>query len=145
MQTWDELLDMGRMLNAVAVDDTHAAYEMFGGWTMIFAHDNTVTSILEALRQGRFYSSTGPEFYEISFHDRTFSVKCSPVKEIVFIGNGPHCSYLNADRNQNETVSGDGLVDSFEFKIPEESPNTYIRCQICDAHGRYAWTNPFSV
>ena len=54
MQCWDELLDMGRKFNAIAVDDIHWDYDIFRGSTMILAEDKSLPSLMKALKEGRY-------------------------------------------------------------------------------------------
>ncbi len=55
----------------------------FGGWIVIKAPELTYNSIITALKQGDFYASTGPEFYELYITDENkLVVKCSEVRSI---------------------------------------------------------------
>ena len=148
IQIWDELLDAGYFLPAIAVDDTHFESDLFCGWTMIFAADNSVASIMESLKNGTYYSSTGPKFTKISLKGRTFSIECSPVDDIIFICNRNHGASLSTKYSEmvhSKRHATDNMpkLTSFESDIFETSDITYVRCQVIDSQGRYAWTNPF--
>jgi len=61
---WDLLLADGRRLSGCATDDAHfrdGAPDHFGGWVMVKAEANEPEALTEALKAGRYYSSTGPE------------------------------------------------------------------------------------
>ena len=58
---WDMLLDSGRTTFAVACDDTHyAGFDSGYAWTMARVPEPTPAALLEALRTGAAYGSTGP-------------------------------------------------------------------------------------
>ncbi len=53
---WDELLGQGIKIFGVATDDGHGAQTHCKGWVMVNA-ENSVSAILKALEEGKFYSS----------------------------------------------------------------------------------------
>jgi len=143
VQTWDELWNMGCRLTGVAVDDTHKPRDFFGGWTMICAKEKTPAAVIDALKDGSVYASQGPEFYKLGFENKVFSVECSPCEEILVMGNNSFgiCGNMPgleatvpSERNDSREMT------SFETEIPDGL--TYIRCQIKDKEGRYAWSSP---
>jgi len=132
---WDDLLDAGRIVPAVAVDDTHKGPDIFVGWTMIRSDSLTVESVMNALSCGCFYSSCGPEILDYRLADGVVSIKCSPVREIHFICNRWH--------GQSSYAEGSQLLTSAEFKLPPEAK--YVRAEIIDPQNNHAWTNPIIV
>jgi len=55
---WDELLQDGRICPALVTDDSHhPGFDSDHGWTWVRA-ERSRESVLDALRQGRFYGST---------------------------------------------------------------------------------------
>ncbi len=125
---WDELLMQGKRIWGVATDDGHPRYQHCKGWVMVNAQKN-LNSILNALRNGAFYSSCGPEIYDFRVEDGVASVKCSPVSSIQFIcGKWP-----------NRGVQGDHLTTA---SSPLGRDISYIRVCVKDEMGRRAWTNP---
>jgi hypothetical protein len=145
VQLWDNLLQMGCHLPAVAVDDTHNPRDFFGGWTMICAKEKTPTAVMDALKSGSLYASQGPDFHKISFENNIFSVECSPCEEIIVMSNGSfgRCGNMSGfeaatPEERNDTKE----ITSFETEIPADIGLTYLRCQIRDKKGRYAWSSP---
>jgi len=135
---WDELLQNGRRLSGVAVDDAHhrptATMEddLAGSYVMVKATALEPELILEAIRNGHYYSSTGVSIHEISLKDNILTVQTSPVREIRFLG-------YNA---QGLRVSGCGKeIERAEYKI--SGHERYLRVEAVDAQHRFAWTNPF--
>ena len=148
VQTWDELLNQGFHLSPVAVDDTHNPRDFFGGWTMICAKEKTTQSVMEALKNGSVYASQGPEFHKLSFENNIFYVESSPCEEIIVMSNGSfgRCGNMSgfeatipAERNFKSEKT------SFQTEIPNPTNLTYLRCQIRDKEGRYAWSAPIKI
>ena len=125
---WDALLDKGRKVYAVASDDGHYPYEHCQSFIMVNA-EKTVASILDALKEGAFYASTGPEIYDFYVEDGVAVVHCSMAVEISF----------RSFRTPNHSTRGENLTGA-QTKIRQGT--AYIRAEVVDANGRRAWTNP---
>lgn len=129
---WDDMLDAGMILPAVAVDDAHRGRDIFMGWTMIKAESLDVDAVMGALRTGCFYASCGPVIEDARMVDGKLTVRCSPAVEINFI----------AQRSSGRSFFADGEpITSAEVAVPEAW--RYVRVEIVDSQGRRAWTNPF--
>lgn len=145
VQVWDNVLQLGYHLPGIAVDDTHGPRDLFGGWTMVCAREKTAASVMEALRNGAFFATQGPVFRKLSFANHIFSVECSPCEELLIMGD---CSFgicgnmpgfqakTPAERNASREIT------HFEAEIPVAPALTYLRCQIRDRNGKYAWSSP---
>ncbi|MFA5866136.1 MAG: CehA/McbA family metallohydrolase [Phycisphaerae bacterium] len=129
---WDDLLNHGLNVPAVAVDDVHGGRDMFMGWTMIKAKDLTVNSVMEALRGGCFYASCGPTINDFRILNGSVVLKCSPAAEIHFIGQ-KYCGL---------SVYADDDPDLTWAEFPLQEGLRYIRGEVVDRKGRRAWTNP---
>ena len=126
---WDVLLHEGRRVWAVASDDTHALQEACYGFVRVKAERN-IPSILNALKNGAFYASCGPEFYDFYIEDGQVTVQCSPVSQIILRNfSAPH-----------RLIRGENLTGG-QFKL-RDCCKDYIRAEIVDAQGRRAWSNP---
>ncbi len=125
---WDALLDKGKKIYAVASDDGHSPYEHCQSFVMVRA-EKTVSSVLDALKRGAFYASTGPEIYDFYVEDGVAVVHCSPAKEISF----------RSFRTPNRSTKGENLTGAQTAIRPGAA---YIRAEVVDEHGRRAWTNP---
>jgi hypothetical protein len=128
---WDELLGKGIRIFGVATDDGHGANQHCKGWVRVNA-ENNVNSILAALKEGNFYSSTGPEIYGFSVDDEgNISVDCSEAVKVRF----------HSDCHPTKIVrSAEGMTHA-ELKI-DISQYAYIRVSVVDKDGKKAWTNP---
>ena len=129
---WDELLDAGRLVSAVACDDTHRGRDIFMGWTMVKAQELTPAAVLESLRSGQFYASCGPVIDDFRLQDGQVSLACSPVVDVHFIAQ---FSYGHS------CYAGDGeTLTSAEFILREGT--RFVRAEVVDGAGHRAWTNP---
>ncbi|MDD5596330.1 MAG: CehA/McbA family metallohydrolase [Victivallaceae bacterium] len=148
VQVWDNILQLGYHLPAVAVDDTHRARDFFGGWTMICAGEKTVSSVMEALKNGTYFATQGPVFHKLNFENNVFSVECSPCEELIVMSDCSFgiCGSMSGLKAQNPAESKDSCeITHFETEIPDAPTLTYIRCQIKDKNGRYAWSAPVRI
>ena len=129
---WDDFLEAGRIIPAVAVDDTHRGRDIFMGWTMIKAGSLTVPAVMEALRTGCYYSSCGPVIKDLRIEDGRVRLECSPVIEVHFVCHSclGHSLYID----------GGERITSAEFTLREGA--TFVRTEVVDERGRRAWTNP---
>lgn len=132
---WDGLLRRGRLLHGIAADDSHFAYPDHGrGWIMLKSETLNRTSVLQALKAGQFYSSMGPEIYEISQERREVFVRCSPVRAIYLIGDLWHCP--DARHSWNGDLFGEACFTLHQGQ-------RYFRVEIIDQHNHSAWSNAF--
>lgn len=138
---WDDCLSAGHRLVGLAVDDVHwQPNEAGGGFVMVRAPELSEPALLDALRHGNFYSSTGPIIQDLRLQAGkapwpTLEVVCSPCSEIVFYTCGP--------RGQRQAApSGATLTRS---SLPLRQEQVYVRVECRDAQGGCAWTNPIYV
>ncbi len=137
-QLWDETLDAGRRYTALAVDDTHREVDLFGNWTMICAAENTPDALLEALRAGDFYATQGPEFYRLSYENGVFEAEFSPAAEIILMTARERGWCIRRPEEEGEATH-------FRLDLNEKPPRGYLRCQLRDRAGNFAWSMPLFV
>jgi len=135
MVQWDDLLTLGCDFGGVAVDDGHDSPADHGlGWTMIRAEELSTEAVVEALRQGRYYSSTGPEIKDIGLTDGRLRVSASRVKSIALVSSPAQGSRRLAPARRTITRA--------EFALPPPQYARYCRVEISDRNGKKAWSNP---
>lgn len=131
---WNAMLARRPHTLAFAADDAHLRPEhpgWNGGWIMVAAADRTASEILAALRQGRYYSSCGPQFHTIHCDNSHIEVETSPVQFIRLVGP----AYLG-----QRLGSFDGRrLTAARFALPDDWDYVYL--EIEDECGRRAWTN----
>jgi hypothetical protein len=142
MQLWDECLDQGARYNAIAVDDVHAARDLFKGFTMISAEDKSPKALLQALAEGNFYASQGPLFQKLNLENRIFEAEFTPCQEVILITNGSW-GFLGATTDEDGPRSPERTCQQFRCDLSKLPSGSYVRCQIRDKQGNYAWSNPF--
>lgn len=148
MQVWDDILQLGYHLPAIAVDDTHGTKDLFRGWTMICAREKTPAALMDALKSASFYASQGPLIHKINFADNIFSIECSPCAELIVMGNCPfgRCGTIpGLGAATVEELNKTKEITSFKTEIPADAGLTYIRCQLKDKDGNYAWSAPIKL
>ena len=130
--TLDRLLSEGRRLTLCATDDAHfAAPDHFGGWVMVKAEANTPDALLEALKAGHYYSSTGPEFRGVVYEQDRVLVESSAVSTVIVQGQG----------SATAAVHGNSMTRT-EVDLRRCASSPWLRVTIVDASGMRAWLNP---
>lgn len=138
---WDELLARGLRLTGLAVDDVHWRHEAEGqGFIMVRADSLGERSILDAIRNGRFYASTGPKIdalriVQVGDGQAGLRVHCSPCSTITFYSSGPRGHRFEAPKGET--------LDTAVYPLNIEQ--VYMRVECRDASGGTAWSNPVFV
>lgn len=137
-QVYDELLRMGRRIGCLASDDNHNLYDeghpmwdSFGGFTMVKAPALDYGHVIEALKKGDFYCSSGPLIHELYLEEGRLHISCSPVKNIYMMTEGRKCCGVLAAEGE--------FLTSAEF--PVSGKEGYFRIDIKDERGRHALSN----
>ncbi|MFQ6133209.1 MAG: PHP domain-containing protein [Armatimonadota bacterium] len=133
---WDGLLVRGRQVTGLAVDDAHFRHpDACGGWVNVKAEECSLEAVTAALRQGSFYSSSGPTITDFRIEDGRARAECSPAQVIYFVCARTRGGYCRGENG--ELLTG----GSFELAGNEG----YVRVQVVDERGREAWANPLPV
>lgn len=139
---WDQLLGQGLRFHAVATDDTHNYLDFAKdkaspgkGWVSVRAAKLDAASILDALREGDFYCSTGVELADLKADARGLSLSL------------PDPSGYHYDtRHKTEFVGKGGEVLKTDYSMsPSYSFNgseLYVRARVSSSAGEWAWTQP---
>lgn len=130
LDRWDMLLSKGLRVWGYANDDLHDRPHGPRGWNQVAATARTRPAILEALKAGRFYASTGVTIESITLTDSTLQVVAPNAEEIRFVAKwgavrafceGPKASY---------TIAGN---------------EAYVRVECYGRGKQAAWTQPVFV
>jgi hypothetical protein len=145
---WDEALQHGRPLQGLATDDSHhPGFDSGFAWTWVRATERSQPAILDALRAGRFYGSTGPEIRGVEISDDEVAVRCSPAASVTLYCGRVHGARANAGRLCYPNLSrvrernDDGLITHVSLQRPWDG-GAYGRVEVKAADGTTAWTNP---
>ena len=144
---WDEALEAGRPLTALATDDSHhPGYDSGFAWTMVRAAEKSQQAVLEALRAGSFYSSTGPTIESVELDGNAVVVRSSPAASVTLVSTRHRGARANAGRlgypNGSTILERDsaGLITACRLEKPPLAP--FGRVLVSDTACRRAWTNP---
>ena len=130
--TLEQLLNEGRKLNLIATDDAHFnTPDHFGGWVMVKTTQNSPGELLDALKSGKFYSSTGPDFHDIRINKGSVVVDCTAAETVIVQGDRPSTATLHGESMTTAKLSLDRLGNS-----------PWVRVTIIDRAGKRAWSNP---
>lgn len=113
-----------------ASDDTHSLHHSLGSFICVKAAELTHQAILEAIRAGSFYASTGPEIRDFYVEDGQAHVECSPCSDIMFFSDASYG--VHAVWNQPGTTKA-------SCPLAENAANIYA---VCRDGNKTAWTQP---
>jgi predicted metal-dependent phosphoesterase TrpH len=135
----DQLLTEGRRLTAFATDDAHfKTDDHFGGWVQVKAESLDPEALVEALKQGHYYSSQGPIIHEMSVSGTELTIACSPVNTIVVA-----CGHSRTVGRSGKAITGATLdLRGLEKGWLLTKESAWFRVSLIDQAGRRAWTNP---
>lgn len=130
----DLLLRRGHRYSACATDDAHfnpARADFAIGWVWVKSESRTPDALLAALKDGHYYSSTGPQIFDIDMiPGEKLTVRCSPAERVFITGTGPMA----------DSVYGPGICTA-EFNL-QRFRGSYLRVTVRDRNGKTAWSNP---
>ncbi len=125
---WDLLLQAGRRVWGYASDDSHAIDHIGRGAVWVQCAVPEPDQLLKALKQGRFYASSGVELDRLTLQDSVLSVYAQDAQEIRIIGRGG-------------VVLHRASASSLDLALADwDTP--YLRCEVYGQGSRMAWTQP---
>ena len=130
---FEALTAQGHRYTALTTDDAHilGRHDDHGrAWTWVKSESLTPNALLDALKRGAFYSSTGPQIFDVEFTAETVYVRCSPAASLFVTGKGARSAYLH----------GRGMIEA-ELPRNRLGDSPYCRIIVRDATGGRAWTN----
>ena len=144
--SYEDFLRLGEPLFCIAADDNHNATpddspvcDSFGGYTMIAAESLDYLTVTEAMKQGRFYASTGtsthvgPVINSLIYEDGVATIMTNEVREIAYISDSRCCALVHA--KDGETIH------SASFRVKEGT--RWFRLVVRDREGYKAFTNAY--
>ena len=125
---WDILLSAGRRVWGFASDDYHRPADAGRAWIVGYLRERTVDGVMEMLRSGRFYCSTGVTVDEIETDGRRIRVRAANAGRIVALREGS---------------AGIAVTDGSTLEVHVPDTASYVRFECYGDAGRMAWTQPF--
>lgn len=140
---WDLEWEGDNQLHGLAADDSHFVSrhpEYNGGWIHLYAPSKSREGILEALRTGRYFSSTGATICNIQgqYSEDTLEVSVDIGKDDVLRCIGPK---MEAIVQIPESASSTAASESSLVTVSVPLSWKYARIEVVDPHGNMAWTN----
>lgn len=129
----DSLATAGYRFSTFAADDAHFKedrYDRFGGWINVRAESLGPEALLESLKRGHYYASTGPEIHNVTFTSHEIVVECDPAVGVMLGGAGTIRRY----------VRGEGITRASFPMAP--FADAFFRVIVVRADTKHAWTSP---
>ncbi len=142
IQPIDDLLRKGENVFPLATDDAHKIEDCFGGWINVKSIDLTYDSVFNALEKGDFYSSSGPEIYDLFIEDGIINIECSKVNKI-FISTERR--YTNCIERNDITRAKLDINEYINKSKENKNDNQYIRLTLIDDAGKVAYTRGYKL
>jgi hypothetical protein len=141
----DRMLNEGRRLTAIAVDDAHfrhGEHDAFGGFVEVKAASLDPEALLAALKSGHFYASQGPRLHDVRVGRAEVAVECSPVDSVALL-TGTSRALAQVGRHVTGAVFD--LDKAKRDAWTDAGAEKWFRVVAIDAAGRRAWTNPIWI
>jgi hypothetical protein len=140
------LLSQGRKIWAFANDDTHELDNIGLGWNVVFASDLTVEGLVEALKRGSFYASSGVVIDNITVKENHITIETENAEKIVATADyGYRLKEVEGRRIQFEFDGTVPYPDKFQACCHQDGRVRYIRFECFGKPEQFAWTQPFFV
>ncbi len=136
-------LRRGRIVRPFATDDSHRTkggregYEYFQGFTTVFAKELSYNAVIDALDNGNYYASTGPEFHALWLDGDILHVECSAVRGVYVHGS----EY----RHRGDVISRHDDITVADIKLEKYATSSYISVQLLTEKGEMAWSCPYYI
>ena len=128
---WDRLLFAGKAVLGFANDDAHRREQIGRGWNVVRVTERTPEAVLEALRTGAFYASTGVEIETIS---------CDGAELTVVAPNADAFNVFKMNGARIASAEGSELhFDAIDVM------SRHIRVECYGRGGRAAWLQPMTI
>ena len=142
-QIWDAILSSGKLIYGVATDDSHHYHDFTPqmanpgrGWICVQAESLSAPSIMDSIKDGDFYASTGVYLAELDTSANSINISISTGED----DPAKLTEYVTTITG----YEGDILYETDSFHVNYElSKNThYARATIKSSGGFKAWTQP---
>jgi predicted metal-dependent phosphoesterase TrpH len=144
---WDEALESGRPLLAIATDDSHhPGRDSAHAWVWARCAERSPAALLAALDSGSFYSSNGPDIEALETDGDDVVVRSTPARSITLVTGRTKGARVNAGQGayiySGEVLDSNGSGLITEARLTRPAGAGHGRIEVEDAAGRRAWTNP---
>ena len=134
-RVYDDMLNVGKRIYCVATDDCHNLKGMFGGATVIKADKLEYKAITNALVNGNFYATEGPEIKQLYIEDGKLYVESSAAS---------HIRIDTGTRFAKQVLNTNGTpVTRAVFDLNGVENMYYFRVTVTDMGGKCAYSNAY--
>ena len=142
-QIWDAILSAGKLIYGVATDDSHHYHDFTprmanpgSGWICVQAESLSESSIMDSIKNGNFYASTGVYLDELVSSNNTINISIRTEDDDPL--NLPE--YVTTITG----YEGDILHETDSLNVNYQLPKNahYARATIKSSEGFKAWTQP---
>ncbi|MCE9591483.1 MAG: CehA/McbA family metallohydrolase [Planctomycetes bacterium] len=128
---WDMLLNQGRRIWGFANDDHHLSVgDIELGWNMAYVKERCLAGVIDTLKKGRFYASTGVTIDSIAVDGMNIRIRADNAVRIVAL---------------RDTARRFAIADGPEISVTVPEGAKYVRFECWGQGERFAWTQPFFV
>lgn len=141
----DELLTKGHKLSTYAADDAHSYVpresflDAFGGWVQVKSESLDPDALVAALKAGNYYSSTGPEFEDMSWDGETLQIHSTPVERYLITATGARSEIIFGE----DMTQGTFHATKENGKRASWAEDSFFRVTAMAADGTRAWSQPY--
>ena len=130
-------LDSHLSIFCIATDDNHNKkhQDSFGVFVLVNCDALEYGQVMNSLKAGDFYASTGPEIYEITLEGDTVSVQCSKAKFISLSTCGRRAERKSAPQGE--------YIGEAQFKLADD--DVYFRIDVVDECGNRANSRAYFI
>ncbi len=132
LDRWDRLLGKGRKIWGFGNDDLHRQEDGVAAWNYVQAPACEPGALVEAMKHGRFYVSTGPRIDRIAVEGNTIHIASRNAGRII--------AYQDFQRRFIQVDSTEVTV-----RLTDEFSGTYLRFECWGEKGTAAYTQPFFI
>ncbi|MBR4419803.1 MAG: PHP domain-containing protein [Clostridia bacterium] len=141
-RVYSDFLNTGKRLFCIATDDNHNFHPFNSrnndsciGFTVIKAPSLNYCDITNALVNGDFYASEGPEIKELWYEDGKINITCSNADSIVLSTGIRRMEIKYAENGEFLTQATFNVQDL----------DNYVKITVTDERGKHAYTNAYFV
>ena len=139
-RVYKDLLTLGNRIYPLGTDDMHMPRALGQSWIMVGASDLSYASVIEALEDGNFYMSCGPEITSLCVEGDVLKVTCSDAKRINMETHGRFAATVTAEDKPLRVA--EFHLDKFLSKV-DGDPNAFIYVTVTAPDGSYAVTRAY--
>jgi len=129
---WDILLSRGKLVWGFANDDAHWGDTFCVAWNVAQLKEFSQKDLLDALKNGRFYASTGVEIESIEVENTTIHISTK---------NATKCAVISTYGRRIFEIKDKEIT----YQVENNLKFPYIRFEFWGQGEEKAWTQPFLI